>query len=267
MVATPLSSEIELTPVVKVTTAQAVARKLLDMIRDGVLKPGDQLPTEKELIERLGVGRSTVREALQILATINIVEATAGAGTFVRAPTPAGLFRPDLMGVLIGNRMAMELLEAREMIEPHCVRLAALRGTEEDYARIDRLLDAHEAAHRQGRPASELAARFHVMLAEASHNRVAVTFMTSILETLMQRGRKLDAVPGYQRREIDEHRAILAVVRSRDPDRAAQAILRHIVESAATYDTEAPAGARPPAPRQGKPRTDTGTTRQPKGER
>lgn len=242
---------------VRVTAAQAVARKLLDMIRDGALKPGDQLPTEKELIERLGVGRSTIREALQILATINVVEATAGAGTFVRAPTPAGLFRPDLMGFLIGNRMAMELLEAREMIEPHCVRLAALRGTEEDFARIDRLLDAHEAAHRAGQPVSEHAAKFHVMLAEASHNRVAVTFMSSILEILMRRGRKLDAIPGYQRREIDEHRAILAVVRKRDPERAAEAILRHIVESAATYDTEAPAGKRRP---------QAGKTRQPMGE-
>ena len=80
---------------VKITTAQAVARKLLDMIRGGALKPGDQLPTEKELIERLGVGQSTIREALQILSTINVIEATAGAGTFVKAPTPPAYSGPS----------------------------------------------------------------------------------------------------------------------------------------------------------------------------
>ena len=257
--ANPIPSDFDLTPVVKITTAQAVAQKLLAMIREGALAPGDQLPTEKELIERLGVGRSTIREALQILSTINVIEATAGAGTFVKAPTPADMFRPELVGFLIGNRTALELLEAREMIEPSCVRLAALRGTADDFARIDRLLDAHEAAHLAGRPVSEHAAKFHVMLAEASHNRVAVTFMTSILEILMQRGRRLDDIPDYQRREIDEHREILAVVRKRDPERAVDAILRHIVQSAATYDTagavdDGPMAARFRQPRRGEQR-------------
>src|SRR5262245_29420577 len=153
--------DMDLTTVVKTTTAQTVARKLLDLIRLGGLRPGDQLPTEKELIEKLGVGRSTIREALQILSTINVIQATAGAGTFVKAPTPADMFRPDLVGFLIDNRTALELLEAREMIEPNCVRLAAIRGTSEDFARIDRLLGAHEAAHRHGRPVSEHAAKFH----------------------------------------------------------------------------------------------------------
>src|SRR5258708_23115561 len=125
--------------------------------------------------------------------------------------------------------MGLELVEAREMMERDCVRLAVLRGTDQDFARIDRLLDAHEAAHRAGRPVSEHAAKFHVMLAEASHNRVAVTFMSSILETLMRRGRKFDHIPDYQRREIDEHREILAVVRRRHPAAAPAPLLRRLL--------------------------------------
>ncbi len=231
------SPAFDLTPVVKTTTAQTVARQILDMIRHGVWQPGDQLPTEKELIERLAVGRSTVREALQILATVNVVEATAGHGTYVRAPTAAGLFRPDLIAVLIGNPVALELLEAREMIEPANVRLAAIRGAEDEFDRIEQVLSAHAAAIAAGRPVSELAAHFHVQLAQASHNSVAANFMASILEMLMQRGRRFDHIPDYQQRELDEHRAILETVRARDPDRAAEMMLRHIVESATTYDT------------------------------
>ena len=224
-------------PVVKTTTAQTVARQILDMIRNGIWQPGDQLPTEKELIERLAVGRSTVREALQILATVNVVEATAGHGTYVRAPTAAGLFRPDLIAVLIGNTVALELLEAREMIEPPTVRLAAIRGAEAEFDRVEQVLSAHQAAIVAGRPVSKFAAHFHILLAQASQNSVAVSFMASVLEMLMQRGRRFDHIPDYQQRELDEHRAILALVRQRDSDRAAEMMLRHIVESATTYDT------------------------------
>ena len=227
-----------LSPVVKTTTAQSVARQLLEVIRTGVWQPGDQLPTEKELIEQLAVGRSTVREALQILSTVNVIQATAGHGTFIRTPTAAGVFRPDLIALLIGNSFALELLEAREMIEPPTVRLAALRATEAELDRIADVLSAHAEAHRAGRPVSDYAARFHVMLAEASHNQVASSFMSSILEMLTARGRVFDHVPDYQRRELQEHQAILAVVRAHEPERAAEMMLRHIVESAATYDTD-----------------------------
>lgn len=226
-----------LVPVNKTTSAQQVARQLLDMIRKGSWKIGDQLPTEKELIDQLSVGRSTIREALQILATVNVVQPTPGQGTFVKAPTPADIFRPELIGFLINNSMALELLEAREMIEPQAVRLAAIRATDEEFDSIERLLDRHEEDHLKGLPISEYGARFHVMLAEASHNRVAVTFMVSILELLRERARRIDNMPNYRKLEVDQHRAILSVVRTRDPERAAEAMLHHIVESAATYDT------------------------------
>lgn len=226
----------ELIPIVRTTSAQSVARQLLDMLRRGVWKAGERLPTEKELTERLAVGRSTVREALQILATLNVVQPTPGQGTFIKQPTTADVLRTDLLAFLIGNTDALHLLEAREMIEPATIRLACLRATEADFARIEALLDAHAAALQAGQPVSEHAARFHVLMAEAAHNQVAVIFMTSILELLMQRGRRFDHIPGYQARELAEHRALLAVLRARDPDRAADALLRHIVESATTYD-------------------------------
>lgn len=233
-------ADAALVPLARSTTAQAVARRILELIRCGTFVAGDRLPTEKELCERLAVGRSTVREALQILATLNVVQPLPGQGTFVKAPTAADVLRADLIGFLIGRPDALELLEAREMIEPVVARLASLRGTAEDFARIDTLLDAHAAAYAAGRPVSEYAARFHVLLAEAAHNKVAVIFMTSILELLMQRGRRFDHIPDFQAREIAEHRALLAVVRAGDSDRAAEAMRAHIVDSATTFDRELP---------------------------
>jgi DNA-binding FadR family transcriptional regulator len=226
--------------VAKITAAQTVARQVLEMVRRGAFVAGDRLPTEKELCKRLAVGRSTVREALQILATLNVVQPMPGQGTFVKAPTTADVLRADLIGFMIGRPDALELLEAREMIEPTVARLASLRGTPADFDRMEALLRQHEAAHAAGRPVSEYAARFHVLMAEASHNKVAVIFMTSILELLMQRERRFDHVPNFQAREIAEHRALLTLVRATEADRAAEAMLRHIVDSATTFDRDMP---------------------------
>jgi GntR family transcriptional repressor for pyruvate dehydrogenase complex len=140
------------------------------------------------------------------------------------------------------------------MIEPQCVRLAAIRGTEADFDRVEQLLDAHDAAYRKGRSVNQFRAKFHVMLAEASHNKVAVSFMTSILGILMQRGQQVDHIPDYQERAIKEHREILAVVRAREPDRAADMMFRHIVESAMTYGTGDLADNEASSPKGGAPR-------------
>lgn len=225
------------TPVNRITTSQSITDQILDMLRQGVLKPGDKLPSERELMERLNVGRSSIREALQSLAMLNVIEIMPGYGTFVKEPQPGEVLRADVIGLLIGNSMARELLEAREMIEPAIVRLACLRATTDDFTRIEALLDEHAKALAEGKPISEISARFHVMLAEASHNQVVVRFMESILELLMQRGRKADHMLGYMAQELEEHRAIFQLVRERDADQAAEALMRHMVHSAATYDT------------------------------
>ncbi|MBX6322533.1 MAG: FadR family transcriptional regulator [Rhodospirillaceae bacterium] len=228
---------MDLVPVERRTAAQSVAEQILAMIRRGALKPGDQLPPERELMEKLSVGRSSIREAMQILATLNVVSSHPGSGTYVRKPSPDEILRPEVVGLLISNAMAMELLEARQMIEPFCVRLACLRATDEDLARIEDLLDRHQEALNAGRSVNEHAARFHVLLAAAAHNRVAVSFMESIIGLLMARGRRTDRIPGYAQREIEEHREVLRLVRLRDADRAESAIRAHVLGSAATYDT------------------------------
>ena len=236
----------ELVPVAKLTTAQSAAHQLLALIRNGTWVAGDKLPTEKELGEQLAIGRSTVREAMQILATLNVVQPMPGQGTFIKAPAAADVLRGDLIGFLIGKPDALELLEAREMIEPTVTRLAALRGTPADFSAIERLLASHATALARGESVAEHAARFHVLMAEASHNKVAVVFMASILDLLTHRGRRFDHIPDYQGRELADHRALLAAVRSGDAEHAGQAMLAHILESAATYELGDEVPAAPP---------------------
>lgn len=225
---------MELRPVTRQTSAQSVAQQLLELIRNGTWKAGDVLPSEKQLVEQLGVGRSTVREALQNLSALNVVEASSGHRTIVKAPSAAELFRTDVIGFLIGDTLAQEMLEAREMIEPACVRLAIERASDEDLAKIDALLDEHEANHQANLPVSEYGALFHIRLAEASHNRVAASFMASILHLMQERGRRIDDIPNARKKEIDDHRHILALVKARDAS-APEAMRRHILEWSDTY--------------------------------
>ncbi len=221
--------------VVRSTSAKTAANQLLSMIRSGTWRVGDALPSEKELAESLDVGRSTVREALQNLVALNVVESSAGHRTIVKSPTPAELFRTDVIGFLINDVLAEELLEARVMIEPDCVKFAAERATEEEIARIEKLLAEHEAQHEQDRPVSEYGARFHILLAEASHNRVAASFMSSIVHIMQERGRRIDAIPNARRREIDDHRKIFELVIARRATEASAAMHVHILEWSNTY--------------------------------
>jgi DNA-binding FadR family transcriptional regulator len=227
--------QMDFQPIVKSTSAQQVARQLLDMIRRGVWQPGDRLPPERQLIEKLAVGRSTVREALQILATLNVVQSTAGQGTFVKEPRTDEILRSDVVGLLINNAVALELLEAREMIEPNAVRLACLRGTEAEFERIERLLDEHEAALKANLSTVELAREFHVMLAGASHNNVAATLLRSILVLTDERQQRALGDPDFKYRELEEHRHIFRLVQARNVQAAADYLLQHIIDSAAVY--------------------------------
>jgi GntR family transcriptional repressor for pyruvate dehydrogenase complex len=222
---------MDLTPIRKSTSAQQAADQIIALIRKGLWKSGDQLPSEREMVDQLKVGRSTVREALQILSTLNVVQAVPGQGSFIKAVSSGGLFRPDLISLLINDAAILDLIEAREMIEPQTIRLACLRIADDELDAIDSLLDHHAETLAAGGNVAPDAMTFHVMLAEASRNAVAVTFIRSILDLLQER-RWQDSLEEYKQRELDEHREILRLVRLRDGDAAAAYLVRHIVDSA-----------------------------------
>ena len=227
---------MQLQPNAHMSTAQAIANQILDMIRACDLQPGDQIPSERTLCETLAVGRSSVREALQILSTLNVVRVAPGSGAYVKDPRASDVFRTEIFGRLIGNSMAHELLEAREMIEPSAARLACLRGTDDDFLKIEASLAEHERALATGEQINAHAAEFHALVARASHNRVLVGFVDSILELLTQRGRKVSRIPNYARQELEEHREILDILRKRDDGRAYEKMRSHIIRAAVTYD-------------------------------
>lgn len=207
---------------------QVVAQQLLDLIRSGALRSGERLPSESELKERFGVGRSTIREALNGLVLIGAIEVRHGQGAFVlggATGVPTGG-----LDDAVRSSVTRELLEAREAMELSISRLAAARATEEDLSALRRLLEqAEELVERTGAAVDE-AARFHLLLAEAAQNEIFSGFIEMILGLLQERGEDMREADGYGLWELDAHRAVLDAVASGDGERAQRAMARHLAD-------------------------------------
>jgi GntR family transcriptional repressor for pyruvate dehydrogenase complex len=216
--------ESSIEPPVRRNLAQAVAQQLIELIGSGALQPGDRLPSETELKERFGVGRSTIREALNGLVLLGAIEVRHGQGAVVLG-APAET--PSALDAAVRSGLDSELLEAREVMEIAIARFAAERGTEEDFQQLARCLERAERHVRDEGLAIEDSTEFHLQLAEAAGNRIFTEFVQSIMPLLEQRGDELRE-PGYPDWEVGAHRVVYEAVASGDGERAARAMARHL---------------------------------------
>jgi GntR family transcriptional repressor for pyruvate dehydrogenase complex len=221
------ASSLSFSPISRSKLAETVAEQLLAEIRDKDLQPGTRIPSERDLMAAFGVGRSTVREAINGMAMVGVLEIRHGQGAFVANPS-AGAAVPHAIAAALARGITRELFEARQLVEVHTARLAAERRTEADLQEVEQALRDHERALADGAPAVEPAVRFHVQLAEAAHSDVLASFVCSFVEILTERGQLLEALPGYREWEIEQHRMVFAPVRDGDVDRAAACMHAHL---------------------------------------
>jgi DNA-binding FadR family transcriptional regulator len=224
---TQAAASLQLRPARKETLVERVAEQLIEEIRRQKLPPGSRLPSERELVQSLGVGRSTVREALNGLALLGLIEIHHGRGVFV-ADTVQRRQDPREIGLALARSLTRELLEAREPVELAIAQLAAERRTASDLAELDETLATHKGLLAEGRSAAKYAAFFHHQLADAAHNQVLASFVNSIQRQLIERGSRLEGLPGYAEWELAEHTDILEAIRAGDPSRARARMRKHL---------------------------------------
>jgi GntR family transcriptional repressor for pyruvate dehydrogenase complex len=220
------------TPISFGRISQAIVEQIQQAIRQGRLKPGDRLPPERELSERLGTSRVTVREALRILQANGLVQIRRGArgGAFVTVPGP------DLIGERLANILMFapvtpeEVAEARWVFELGITPLACERATEADLAELVALCDRAEGALEAGWYRPELSAGFHVRLASCTHNTVVELIVNCLREPLSLMGGH--QVAGMAERGLREHKDLVAAVANRDPDRATAVMAQHLATPA-----------------------------------
>jgi len=219
--------------------AETVAQQILDAVRD--LPPGTRLPPERELTQRLGVGRSTVREALNGLAMIGVVEIRHGQGVFVAERAP-GARTPDAG---TPDRITDELLEARRIVEVELARLAAERRSEDDLTKMQEVLDQHRAHLEAFEGPVVEASQFHLLVAEAARNHVLADVVRPFFRLAFERGPQLyQTTEGYAQWELDQHQGICDAIRSGDAETARLRMLEHVTSMGPHYANGAEGGER-----------------------
>lgn len=199
-----------------------VAADLRREILEGRHQPGDQLPGHRELAAELGVGVSSVREAISMLVSAGLIETRAGRGTFVTAGDGSAV--GDVQGRPLDRREIQELTEARELLELQIVGLAAERATSESIARLRAAVDKMRAAPRNASEYSKADIEFHLALAEACGNRYLLRSIVNI-RTLLERDLELSADAAIRRVgdlefSIADHVAVVDAVEAGDPEAA-----------------------------------------------
>jgi GntR family transcriptional regulator, transcriptional repressor for pyruvate dehydrogenase complex len=229
----PEPAKVTLTPAPRRKLSETVAEQLLAAVRE--LPPGTKVPSERELTKELGVGRSTVREALNGLAMMGVVEIRHGQGVFVTAQ-PVGLSEPSAITAALEQGITHEFIEARLIVEVEVARLAARRRTDEDLARLEAALEEQERRLRGDLDALvDVAASFNVLLADAAHNDLLSAMIQSFVSLMLERGPRVYSLDGFGEWDIREHRGLFEAVRDRDPERAARLMREHIEELARRY--------------------------------
>jgi GntR family transcriptional repressor for pyruvate dehydrogenase complex len=207
---------------------QLVREWVLDGIRTGSLQPGAQIPTEPQLCALLGVGRSSVREAIQGLVAANVLRIRRGQGTFVQALEPEAALEAAGLPRLLSPHGILDLLEFRETVETGVVALACLRATPTDLHALRRALETNRHAVERGQSAVEADEQFHHALAEAAHNPVFLRALQS-LDPLFRLSRETtNRVHGANERAYRSHVAIYDAIAARDPESARRAMLQHL---------------------------------------
>ncbi|GES26314.1 transcriptional regulator [Acrocarpospora pleiomorpha] len=204
-----------------------IARQLLSQLLDGHLRPGTRLPSERQLSESLGVGRSTVREALKALDVLGIIEVRQGDGTYLTRGTSSLLPSAIEWGLMLGQPQVLDLIEARRHIEVIIAELAAERANAEDVAE----LRTHLAEMRAAPDAAafvEADIAFHLALANAAGNSVLSDILGSIRSLLRVWIRRAIHEAGETQTTIAEHAAVLAAVERHSPSAAGAAMRGHM---------------------------------------
>jgi GntR family transcriptional repressor for pyruvate dehydrogenase complex len=213
-------------PIEKRNTYELIAEQLLAEIGTR-LRPGDTLPTERELTTSFKVGRSSVREGLRMLESKGVIE-PVGNGTFVVAELRSPLNRSLALLLSLDEANLSELYELRRMLEGEAAALAAVRRSDDDLATMATAIEqmASGLGERDTYAAADV--RFHVAVTAATGNRVALHAMHAIRDLLERALEQVYGIPGSAARSLEQHRQILAAIEAGDVEEARNRMRTHL---------------------------------------
>jgi GntR family transcriptional regulator, transcriptional repressor for pyruvate dehydrogenase complex len=218
-----------LRPVQKTRAYEEIVRQFQTLIEQGRLRPGDRLPTERELAAQFLVSRVTVRQALSVLQAMGFIESRVGDGTFARRSETATVTALASM-LSPPPSTLLEQLEVRRLIEPEVARLAASRATDAQVEEFATYVEAQERKMDSGVAFVEEDSALHLAIARSSGNSLLVRMIESIHELLRTSREESLRTRAAMERSLAGHVRILEAIRKRDERAARRAMLRHLLE-------------------------------------
>ena len=208
---------------------EQIVEQIEQSVQRGDLKPGDQLPAERELAEQFGVSRTAVREAVKALREKGLVEAYPGKGTFITSGSSNPMRQSiDRMMRSAQADATSSLVEVREILEPEIAALAAVRATEENLNSLRESVAVMDAAKRDPDAYIEADLDFHLELAEAAANPLILSLIDSIVGVLREQRMRIFEVEGGPDRGQYHHKRILEAMEHQDAEGAREAMRAHL---------------------------------------
>lgn len=211
-------------------------RAILEIIQQGGYNVGDKLPTEVQLVQQIGVGRNTVREALRILASRNIVEVRQGAGCFLSEKQ--GVVEDPFGFSMLEDRhkLARELLAVRILIEPEIAALAAQNANEEDIEALQALFVEFEQLAQKQEDFSANDQAFHAQIAKCTHNQVMSRLLPVITDGVLAFKDEIGKREYHY--TLKNHRDLVHAIAEHRPVDAKQIMLQHLLYNKQRWEEE-----------------------------
>jgi GntR family transcriptional repressor for pyruvate dehydrogenase complex len=206
---------------------EEIIAQIREELVDGRLKPGDRLPSERELSAKFQVSRASVREAIRALESMEVVTTRTGDGTFVATGSEI-LFSPLVSIILQQKDVLLDIFEARKVIEPEIAGLAAKRATPEEIRQMEEMLEEQARQIARGESGLEADTAFHSLLTQSTKNKVFLRLNDAVVDSLYESRERSLHVYGRPARSLAGHREILKAIRAKNPAQARNAMLRHL---------------------------------------
>lgn len=209
--------------------AEQVVIQVREMIREGRLKPGDRLPSERELAKRLGINRASLRAGLRFLAALGVLTSRRGSGTYIADGPPALDSEPLHLLAALHGFTTDKMFEARRLVEVAVAGLAADHASEEHLRIMSEELTETYAALDNPQEYLVHDFGFHKAVAVASGNPILAAFMEMVADILYQRRCKTIGRSRDLKESVEMHRKIYRAIRARDADKARAAMSEHLI--------------------------------------
>lgn len=215
-------------PIVRESIAEVVAHRVIEMVKAGVLKPGDQLPPERDLAQSLNVSRPSVREAMRGLSILGVLRTRQGGGAYISELDADALLGPIQFFISLEQVNIGELYDARSLIESDVARRAAERMTAEELTELEAILDQQAEVLNDAIAFRMSDYKFHELIWAGSRNAFLKRIGQSLNVMGLEFRKRASETEGVLQQSFRDHRQLLNALKAHDPDAAAAAASRHM---------------------------------------